>query len=308
MTRANETVFVTGACGFIGLKLIPRLLSRGYQVIATDVAGPLVPHDPRVVFYRADIRDIARHAVALSGRCDAILHCGGVSGPMLSRDNPAEVLDINIRGTSQLLSLAAGLNLRRFVGLSSVSAYGDTKGLEVVDETAPLTATSFYGTSKAASDLVVQTFAACEGLSAASLRIGWVYGPGRVTDALVQPIVRSATGAAYTLPSGADHRLQFVHVEDVVSAIMAALVAEHLPASAYNVDGAESIGVGDMLAMIAAQLPSVKASIGPGLLEGTEVQGLMALDAARRDLGWTPRVAFSEGLSAYVAWLQRNPY
>ena len=303
-----ETVFVTGASGFIGLKLITELLARDYRVIATDVAAPPVPFDPRVTFYRADIRDIVRHAVAVSGGCSAILHCGGISGPMLLQDNPAEVLDINIRGTSQLLSLAAGLKLRRFVGLSSVSAYGDTVGLDLVDETAPLTATTFYGTSKAASDLVLQTFAARENLSAAALRIGWVYGPGRVTDALVQPIVRSATGVAYALPSGADHILQFVHVDDVVSAILAALQAEHLPASAYNINGVEPIGVGAMLAMIAAQLPSVQASIGPGLLEGTEVQGRMSVVAARRDLGWTPRVEFSEGLSAYVGWLQQNPY
>ena len=44
------------------------------------------------------------------------------------------------------------------------------------------------------------------------------------------------------------------------------------------------------------------------LLDQTDVQGLMALDAAKDDLGWRPRVGFADGLAAYVDWLQENPF
>lgn len=307
MAQTMKAVFVTGAAGFIGRHTIDALVSKGRRVIATDVAQPAGDPLP-CEFYAADIRDITRHAVAIAQQCDSIVHCGGISGPMLLQDNPAEILDINIRGTSQLLSVAKASGISRFVGLSSVSVYGNTKGLIRVDEAAPLAASTFYGTSKAASDLILQTYANEQGLSAVALRIGWVYGPGRMTDAIIQPIVRSAKGASYQLEAGADHRLQFVHVDDVVSAILAALEAEEIKNNAYNINGSESVAVGRIVAMITEQIPSIRAEIGPGLLPNTDVQGDMVLKAAKRELGWTPKVSFDEGLRAYVKWLEGNPY
>jgi nucleoside-diphosphate-sugar epimerase len=306
MATERDAVLVTGAAGFIGARLVSALLQEGHAVIATDVSPPRERAD--VEFYAADIRDITRHAPVVTGRCKAIVHCGGISGPMLLQDNPAEVLDINVRGTNQLLSVAAASGIARFVGLSSVSAYGHTMARETVDETAPLTASTFYGSSKAAADLIMQTYADKCGLSTVVLRIGWVYGPGRVTDALIQPIVRSARGEAYSLEAGADHRLQFVHVDDVVSAVVKSLRNETPRQVAYNINGCETVRIGELLQMIKRQLPAVQAEIGCGLLPDADIQGRMLLDAARTDLDWTPRIGFAEGLRAYVEWLQSHPY
>ncbi|MFK0334337.1 NAD-dependent epimerase/dehydratase family protein [Rhizobium sp. NPDC090275] len=306
MSDEREAILVTGAAGFIGSKLTKALLERGDKVIATDVAPPR--QAPETEFYVADVRDITRHAPVIATRCKAIVHCGGISGPMLLGDNPGEVLDINIRGTSQLLSVAAASSIARFVGLSSVSAYGHTPGLDLVDETAPLTASTFYGSSKAAADLILQTYAEKCGLSAVALRIGWVYGPGRMTDALIQPIVRSAAEGPYRLDAGADHRLQFVHVDDVVAAIICSLEAAVPRRVAFNINGAETVRVEEMLATIAAQMPTVRARIGGGSLPGADIQGRMLLDAAAAELGWAPQISFSDGLHAYVEWLQSNPY
>lgn len=308
MVEQKETVFLTGAGGFIGRKVAAALVREGHGVIATDTITPREPLPDGIDFYTADIRDIGRHAAKIAGRCGSIVHCGGISGPMLLKDNPAEMLDINIRGTSQLLALAEALRLRRFVGMSSVSAYGNQPGLAAVGEDAALTASTFYGTSKAAADLILQSFVERNGVSAISLRIGWVYGPGRTTDALMQPIVRSASGEDYHLSSGADHKLQFVHVDDVVTAIQAALAAPSVPKTAYNINGRELVRVGDMLEAIRGQLPGVTATIGAGALESTDIQGHMLIDAAKRDLGWEPVVSFETGLAAYVDWLKEHRY
>ncbi|MES2666145.1 MAG: NAD(P)-dependent oxidoreductase [Pseudomonadota bacterium] len=305
MAVARDTVLVTGAAGFIGRRIADALVARGHRVIGTDVHPPAQPTGFEV--YQADVRDTTRHAPVVAG-CDAIVHCGGISGPMVLADNPAEVVDINIRGTAGLLALARGVGLRRFVGLSSVSAYGNTGTRQVVDEDTPLTATNAYGTSKAASDLLIQSYAGNYGLSAAALRIGWVYGPGRVTDALIQPMVRSARGQPCDLAAGGDHALQFVHVEDVVSAALAALAVETLPSAVFNINGADMLTVRQMAAMIARHYPGVRITLGPGLLPDTDVQGRMDLTRAARDLGWTPAVDFAGGLAAYVDWLKAHPF
>lgn len=308
MANERQGVLVTGAAGFIGSRVASELVCRGFNVIGTDARPPAGDAPSAFEFYVADIRDITRHAPVIAERCALIVHCGGISGPMLLEDNPAEILDINIRGTSQLLSLAHAIGIKRFVGLSSVSAYGNTPGIDLVDETAPLTASSFYGTSKAAADLILQSYAQNLGLSAIALRIGWVYGPGRATDAIIQPIARSANGAPYRLETGAKHQLQFVHVDDVVSSIVCALKAERPSRVAYNINGAETVTIGEILDLIARQLPAIRAEIGPGLLPDTDIQGKMSLDAAHRDLGWKPQIAFADGLRSYISWLKDHRY
>ena len=305
MTDTKETVYVTGAAGFIGRHLTPALIQRGYTVIGTDVAAP--SEDPGYEFHAADIRDTLRHA-PLVARSNSIIHCGGISGPMLLEDNPAEVLDINITGTSALLSLGHSFGLRRFVGLSSVSAYGPTVDVPLADESTPLGASNAYGTSKAATDLLLQSYAGQYRLSAAALRIGWVYGPGRVTDAILQPTVRTAKGIPYAIPEGGDHILQFVHVRDVVDAIIATLEADPLPSAVYNVNGQETFTVRDIVQMVSDLVPGVSVEVGPGLMPGTDVQAPMDVSRAGRELCWQPQIAFRDGLAEYVAWLQENPF
>jgi nucleoside-diphosphate-sugar epimerase len=306
-----KPILVTGAAGFVGQVVARRLSAAGRPVIGTDLVAPApdAGMGAGFVFAQADARDLARHTALLAGGCDGIIHCGGISGPMLARDNPAELLDINMRGSLLLLELARIFTLRRFVLCSSVSAYGMAGADGVATEETPLRASTAYGTSKAASDLLLQTFAAQYGLSAVALRLGWVYGPRRRTDGLLRPMIRSAfDGARFTLPQGADHALQFVHVEDVAEAIIAAFDAPGLARPAYNINGSEVLTLGAIAALVTQLVPAAEIAIGPGLLPETDVQPPMSLAAAEAELGWRPRITLAEGLRGYAAWLRGNAF
>jgi nucleoside-diphosphate-sugar epimerase len=285
---------------------VRRLQAAGRAVIGTDVMAPSGHDFP---FVQADTRDIARHTALVAAGCDGIIHCGGISGPMLAQDNPAELFDINIRGTWLLLELARIFRLRRFILCSSVSAYGTADDRETVGEDTPLRASTAYGTSKAASDLVLQTLATQHGVSAAALRLGWVYGPRRRTDGILRPMIRSGLdGPLFALPEGADHVLQFVHVEDVVDALIAAFDAPSLPRVAYNINGPKALSLGAIADVVRAAVPAAQMHIGPGLLPDTDVQAPMALTAAAEDLGWQPRIDLATGVRLYADWLRTNAF
>ncbi|MCB8881413.1 NAD(P)-dependent oxidoreductase [Acidisoma cellulosilytica] len=307
--RTARPVIVTGAAGFIGHAVSHTLLARGTRVIGTDIVRPAGEMPQNFRFVQADTRDSLRHTALLQEGCDGIIHCGGISGPMLAQDNPAELYDINIRGTWQLLDLARQFALRRFVLCSSVSAYGSADPTAVIREDETLRASTPYGSSKAAADIVLQTYAMQHGLSATSLRLGWVYGPGRRTDAILRPMIRSAFGGpAFHLPAGGDHALQFVHVNDVADAIIAAFDCDAPASTRYNVNGAAVLSLRDIAARITQFLPDARIDIGPGMLPETDIQGPMSLQAALRDFGWQPRIDFDRGLRSYAAWLRDNSF
>lgn len=308
MPERRGAILVTGAAGFIGRVVVSKLVARGRMVIGTDVVAPAEMNAS--TFAVADARDVLRHAALLaSAPVDGIVHTGGISGPMLAGDNPAELFDINVRSTVQLLELARTFGLRRFVGCSSVSAYGDLGAAEAVSEAMPLRASTVYGSSKAMADLAIQTYASRFGLSATALRIGWVYGPGRRTDAILQPMIRSGFGGQpFRLARGADQPLQFVHVDDVADALLAALDAAGPLRPAYNINGAEVMSVTGIADLVRAAVPEARIEIGGGMLDDTDQQGTMLLDAAAADLGWTPHHRLEAGIAAYVEWLRTHPY
>jgi UDP-glucuronate 4-epimerase len=309
MQQTSKPILVTGASGFVGHVVAQRLSTAGRPVIGTDLIAPAQDAGSGFVFVQADARDSARHTALLAEGCDGVIHCGGISGPMLAKDNPAELLDVNIRGSLLLLELARIFKIRRFVMCSSVSAYGMVGYGGIATEEQPLRASTAYGTSKAASDLLLQTFVSQYGLSATALRLGWVYGPRRRTDGILRPMIRSAFGGPrFMLAAGADHALQFVHVEDVADAIIAAFDAPVLVRAAYNINGSETLTLGAIASLVERLVPAANIAIGPGMLPETDSQPPMSLGAAQADIGWAPKITLAEGLRGYTDWLRTNAF
>jgi UDP-glucuronate 4-epimerase len=303
---ATEAIIVTGAAGLIGGTVVRRLAADGRAVVAVDVAPPHTPLP--CPFVAADLRDPLRHLAVMLDGCAGLIHCGGISGPMLGRDNPAMVAEANIQGTVALLDLVRLLRIPRIVACSSVAAYGEAPS-GPVDETAPLRARDVYGASKAAADLMTGAFAAQYGIAAVAMRIGWVYGPGRRTDGLLRPMLRAGLdGGAMTLPFGAGQFVQFIHVDDIAGGLIAALDAPSLPRAAYNLTGPDRLPLPAIADAVRALLPAAAITLGPGRLPDEPEQALFSAEAARTDLGWAPRIGFPEGLRSYAEWLRHHEF
>ena len=215
---------VTGSAGLIGFGVAARLAREGRAVIGTDRIQPR--EDGGFPSTDAELTDVHKLHAICSGDIAAIVHCGAVSGPMLGRDNPRAVIETNVAGTANLLEIARQRGVR-LVFCSSTSAYGDTAaGLDPVPEDAPLAANDIYGATKASGDILTRAYAAQTGLDGIVLRFSWVYGPRRRTPCVVREMIRDAqAGRATRLPYGSGFTRQYVCIDDVVSAVIAALDA-----------------------------------------------------------------------------------
>ncbi|MDQ0393340.1 NAD-dependent epimerase/dehydratase family protein [Labrys monachus] len=302
-----EKILVTGAGGLVGHAVCRMLAAAGRPFTAIDV-GTGEEEGFRIA--AVDVRDVHRlYALAdREGPFGAVIHCGALSGPMLARDNPVLVHDINVTGTVNLLEFARVKALRRVVFCSSVSAYGSTPpGLSPVTEDAPLRPSTVYGASKAACEALAHGYALQHGVDTVSLRIGWVYGPRRKTACdLHDMIVAGLKGEVFRRPCGAATMRQYVHVDDIARALLLATDAAATPRRAYTITGDSFLSLPEVAAIVRDCVPSLVADIGPGIDPQEDVQARFDLSAAADELGYRPAVPVEEGIARYADWLRRR--
>lgn len=299
------TVLITGAAGLVGHVVRTRLGAGGVPVVPVDVRAR---SDDGFSQVAVDVLDTARlDEIFTATRPSAVVHAGGVSGPMVLPDDPATVIQVNVAGTGNLLETARRHGVSRFVYCSSIAAYGPAAGSPVVEDT-PLHPADVYGATKAAGEHLVEAYHRRHGLSTASLRLVTVFGPRRTTDCLIRQLLLDARDGRHThVPLPADAPQQYVSVDDAADAVLAAL--EHPEAvGAYNVTGQGVLTVGEVVDAVRTADPRVDAETGPpDPAAADRWPGPLDPAAARRDLGYTARSDFGEAVAAYRVWLDQRP-
>ncbi|ANC81574.1 NAD-dependent epimerase/dehydratase family protein [Pseudomonas putida] len=301
MSSTDKPVLVTGAAGLVGRRLISRLVQQGRPVLPIDRIA--LTTSEGIEIKECDLGDIHRlHALARGG-IDSVVHCGAYSGPMVARDVPFSMVQVNIVGTANVLELARIHQARRFVYCSSTSVYGVIDS-GPVSEDVLLKPRSLYGASKVASEYITTAYADQYGLSATSLRLSWVYGPGRTTDCIIRTMIEDALVKQPTrIDFGADFPRQFIHVDDAVQGLMRALDAKSLPRTTYNITGDTRMSLGDIAALVRSVFQHADIELADGPDPVDEYQEKFTIDAARRDLGYVPRVSLEDGIRSYATWL-----
>ena len=192
-------------------------------------------------------------------RVGAVVHSGAISGPMVAAGDPHQVMSVNVTGTLNVAEAALRTGVERVVALSSAGVYGVQSTLDPVREDAPLNASDIYGASKIAAETILRAYRHDHGLPVVALRPSSVYGPGRTTACFIRDMIEHARrGDPLPLaPEGACRR-QFVHVDDVVAAILGALNAPRLDDFAFNVSGGTWLSEQEIAAQAAPVLPGLQ--------------------------------------------------
>lgn len=300
---SEGAILVTGANGLIGYALAAKLASEGRRVLGMVRRLPPEPYPFEVCF--ADLSDIHRiHSIFTEQPIEALVHSGAVSGPMVGLDNPFMTIQTNVVGTANVLEACRVHGVKRVVYTSSTTAYGDTPPAPV-GEDAPLRPTDVYGATKAAGEALVAGYSAQHDLESVSLRISWVYGPRRVTDCVIRTMITDAlAGRVTVLDYGIGFYRQYVHVDDVVASIVAALDAPAFPQGVYNVTGGTYVTLDQVARTVEDVLPAARIHMGEGRDPVDTLQQEFDISAIERDLGYVPRIALKEGIQSYAEWLR----
>ncbi len=296
-----DPVLVTGCFGLVGHRVGERLHQGGVDVLGVDVRPGEAPFASVV----GDAVDVVLMRRLMQGRPN-VVHCGAVSGPMLMLDNPYGIAQANLGGAMGVFEACRQAGVRRLVWLSSIAVYGDQPTLVPIPETATPNPQSFYGHTKAAGEILLHAYAERYGVEAVGLRLSSVFGIRRRTEYGLRSVIEAGLERrpVEVATEGTSFR-QYVHVDDAAAAVMLALSAPSLPQLFYNITGGTYVTEAVLAVMVQALLPGLVIIPGaPAWNEGH--LGPLLMDAAVRDLGYSPKVGLSTGLAELVAGLGRQ--
>lgn len=291
-------IVVTGSSGLVGSILADRLRDRGDKPICVDIrhgAGPVDILDP--------------HALARTfPGADGVVHLAAVSRVAWGESHPELCDAINVEGTARVLEAVRQVGPDCWcVHASSREIYGDAP-MSLVHEDAPKNPVNRYGLSKLESERLIAE-AVDAGMRTAILRLSSVYGgrkdhPDRVVPSLTW---RALQGEPLVI-TGAETFFDFVHVEDTVDGIIAAidllaLGRDSLPP--INL----ATGTATSLQQLAETVLSVTGSQAPLTVAAPrdfDVSGYCgSTERAQTVLGWKARHAIESGVREVAADFRR---
>jgi len=297
-------VFLAGATGVIGRRLIPMLLAEGHQVTgmtrSADKLDALAAMGAEPVLADALDPGAVRRAVA-DARPDAVIH---ELTSIPSRINPRTIgrdfaMTDRLRdeGTRHLIEAARAAGVRRIVAQSIAFAYAPGPAGTLHSETDPLFLDSPepFRRSVRALQVLERTVLEAGGLA---LRYGYFYGPGSAVSSSGS-LCQDLTRRRLPLVGRAEGVWSFIHVDDAARATVAALGGGE--PGAYNVVDDDPAPVSEWLPALARSLgappprrvPAIIARLvagSYGVATMTRAQGALN-ELAKKELGWTPRHA-----------------
>jgi nucleoside-diphosphate-sugar epimerase len=306
-------VLVTGGRGFIGARLVERLLAVGADVRVFDDGsrgGAELPAE--VDALEGDVRNPGAVRAACRG-VDVVAHLAAIQGTRNFYEIPDTVLDVNLRGVLNVAQACAEEDVRRLVFSSSSEVYGipsefptsESAPLIVPDVTNPRWS---YGASKIAGEHVVIHTALRHGFEYVILRYHNVYGPAMGWDHVIpQFISRLIRDEEFTVQGDGSQRRAFCYVDDAVPPTATALTADAPANGIFNVGNpAEEHSINDLIEVLErVSERKIRPRYVPFEQAGTD-RRLPDVTRAERTLGLGPTVTLEQGLRRTFDWYARR--
>ncbi len=310
-------VLVTGGAGFIGSRLVARLIAMGHLVTVLDdfssVRRPLPP-DARII--EGDVRDEAAVRLSLH-RQEAVFQLAAVVGVPNAMRRQWDSLTTNVLGTMRLLeALPSGVPL--ILGSSS-AIYGKTPQVPVREGDDVLLGNTHiaswtYSYAKLTEELLARASAAERGSEVKIVRLFNVVGPGqtgRYGMVLPRLVGQALAGEPLTVYGDGSQTRTFVDVRDAVAGILT-VWDKGAPGDAYNVGGVGEVRILDLARRVIAltgsrspiHLVPMAAVFGPAFEETP--RRAPSIEKVRA-LGYQPLISLDETIQDIAAWLAQAP-
>jgi len=305
----DARVLVTGASGFIGARVVRRLVDEGAEVHAlTSTVSAVYPVRlvdlrERITLHEGNIIDrSAMDAVVEKTSPQYVLHLGAFTHVGKSWERVDECIQANVQGTVNLLQALAHTDYRRFVYTGTSEIYGD---IDVpFREDARVNPISPYSVSKYAGERYCRMFHQSYGWPIVMLRPFNAYGPGQTPDRVIPEIIGRALRREELKMTMGHQTREFNFVDDIAEGFVAAATADGAEGQVLNLGCGEEVSMRQMAQTILDLMGNpIEAQFGALPERPTEIQRMFSDSTKSREvLGWSPRHSLADGLQKTIAW------
>ena len=276
-------ILVIGGTGFIGPRVIRRLVERGEEVVCMDInpgSASFAAFGDQVKVVFGDITDFSSVIrTVIETQPDRIINLAYLLGG--GEDRPHFTMKLNILGMDNCFEAARLCGVNRVVYASSIAVSGQQRhfGDRLTNEDDPMHGASQYAMHKIFNEFQAQKYIENYGMSITGIRPANVTGPDKVRGSTdhVQCITLPARGEAVSFPYKSLMRLP-IHVEDIAEAFVRVLLADSSHYPVYN-SGGHAISLGDLSDIVKGFLPDARISFANE--GGLEESGNYLVDNSR---------------------------
>ena len=312
-------VLVTGAAGFIGSHVAEMLLARGDSVTGVDnfdayydparkrANAALLAAHPRFTLYEADVRDAETMARICAGsRFDAIVHLAAMAGVRYSIERAPLYVEVNVRGTVNVLEAARKSGVPHFVFASTSSVYGRSERLPFREDDSIGKPLAPYPATKIAGEVMGYAYHNMFDLSFTGVRFFSVYGPRGRPDMMPYHITDCiANDREFTLYEAGEMHRDWTYVADIASGVAAA-VDRQMGYQIINLGRGEPVRMADFVELI-QELVGRRARMNTPPAPASEPPITYAdITKARQLLGYEPAVPVAEGMRRFWKWYKNE--
>ena len=300
-------IAVTGAYGFIGRRLVARLVAASARVTVItrrDQVEAPAEWGGKVSVLQCDLLASGTAGQVPWSEFDSVFHLAGKSFVPASFRDPVDDIQDNAVLTVALLDAIQRVSApTKIIAASSAAVYGNVADIPV-SEDVPLRPVSPYGLSKVTAEHYLRFFASTMRTRVAIARLFSVYGPGQRKLAVHDLISKVASSPQKIEVMGTGEEVRdFIHVDDVVDALLVILIQGNFGGTVYNVGTGIGTRVADLMTTICAAM-----NMRPECCYTNAVQpgypSIWIADINRlKKLGFKPRVSLAVGVQSTAEWI-----
>jgi UDP-glucuronate 4-epimerase len=321
---SDQTIFDTGAAGFIGFHVVRRLLAEGRTVMGLDNLNSyyepalkqarldILLGQPGFTFERIDLADRASMAALFARhRFSRVIHLAAQAGVRYSIDHPHAYADANLEGFVNVLEGCRHHGCGHLIYASSSSVYGANTKLPFSVTDKADHPVSLYAATKKANELMAHSYSHLYRMPTTGLRFFTVYGPwGRPDMAIFLFTKAIMAGTPIKLFNHGKMQRDFTYVDDVTRGILRLI--DHVPRSegegggaparVYNIGNNRPEDLMHVVAVLEQALGRKAISEMLPMQPGDVLATYADIDDLTRDVGFRPQTSIEDGIREFVAW------
>ena len=315
-------LLITGGMGHVGYATVKLAVKLGFTILAQyhktfrKLDADKISGD--VKWIKCDLTDPS----AVSDMCsrfpiEGVIHTAAIPNDHLGVSQPRQTFMVNSTANVNLLEHARLKRWRRFIYTSTGSVHQSWFDVETpIPESSVPEPHSLYGVTKRCGEMMVDTYSQTYNLSAASIRLSWVYGPPLVPKVFDGPrgpipyfLKNLVDGEGVSETSGAEFAASFTFIEDCAAGLLAAYGSDTLAHTVYHLGSGRNYTTKQVSEVISRVFPDGLVEVGPGTEPWTSftvMRGPLECIRMKEEFGFETSYSLEKGITEFADWMRSN--